>query len=173
MTIPSARLLVMALSLATALPATAALAGWRDGPFYAEEGWGGEFEMPMRRHRPMPVYREDEGGYDQRSYYPRPWMRPPAYALDGEEPDFLPDERGPVMRAPRPPRSVVGVPQRPLRPVAPKPRSAALAAPKKIEPIKPLAPAAAPKPRPEPVQEALALPVPRPNLESMDFEPAK
>lgn len=168
MTIPSMRLLVMALSLAAALPTTSASAGWRDGGFYGEEGWGGEFVPPMRHYRPSPVYREDEGGYETRSYYP--WMRGPGYGPDGDEPGYLPDERAPQMR---PPRRVVGVPQTQPRPALPKPRSTALAAPRKQEAIKPSAPAAAPRPRPEPVQEAMALPVPRPNLEGMDFEPAQ
>ena len=173
MTIRPVSLLAITFCL-VALPMTQAQAGWRDAPFYDDGGWGGEFEAPMRPYHPRPIYREDDGGYETRSFYPRPWVRGPAYAPDLDAPyDVLPEERGPAMRPLRPPRRLVGTPQSLPRPALPKPRSAALSAPKKLEPAKTLPLAAAPKPRPEPVQEARALPVPRPNLESMDFEPAK
>ena len=178
MTIRPVSLLAIALSLA-ALPLTQAQAGWRDAPFYGDGGWDGEFEAPMRPYHPRPVYRGDDGGYETRSFYPRPayprpWVRGPAYEpdIDGSY-DVLPEERGPAVRPLRPPRSVVGTRQNLPRPALPKPRSAALSAPKKVDPPKALPLAVAPKPRPEPVQEAGALPVPRPNLESMDFEPPK
>jgi len=178
-TIRPVSLLAIALSLA-AVPLTQAQAGWRDAPFYGDGGgWGGEFEAPMRPYHPRPIYREDDGGYETRSFYPRPayprpWVRSPAYEpdIDGSY-DVLPEERGPAMRRLRPPRNVVGTPQSLPRPALPKPRSATLSAPKKMDPAKVLPPATAPTPRPEPVQEARALPVPRPNLESMDFEPSK
>ncbi|WP_448952966.1 hypothetical protein [Labrys neptuniae] len=171
MTIRPLRMLAIALPLCAMLPASAALAGWRDGPFYGEGMWGGDFGPPARvyrPHRPMPFYGEDDWGYEGRGFYPR------SYGPDDEGAyDILPDERRPSMRAPRPPRRTVRLPQNLQRPPLPQPRSATLGGPRKIEPAKPLPPVEAAKPRPEPVQEARALPVPRPNLESMDFEPAK
>jgi hypothetical protein len=172
-TIRVVRLLAISLTLATALAATPALAGWRDGPYYGDD-WGGDYYPPARAYRPAaPVYRDDyqpNYGYDR-----RPWAGRQAYAPGYyDEPEyFQPDEdMGPPVRprVMRPPRNISAMPAQPRRVVPVKPRTVVLPS-AKTESLKPKV-AAAPVAKPEPVQVARALPVPRPNLESMDFEPA-
>lgn len=159
MTVSAVRLLAISLALAIAPPAVPALAGWRDGPYYADDGWGGDYYPPARAYRPGPAYRDEyqpDYGYDQ-----RPWAgRRQAYAPYYDEPYYYgPDGRGPAVRPRviRPPRNVAVMPGQPRR----------------LAPVKPKTLVGVPPAvKPAPVQEATALPVPRPNLEIMDFDAA-
>jgi hypothetical protein len=164
------RLLAISVALATALPATSALAGWRDGPYYADDGWGGDYYPPARAYRPD--YDQPDDDYGQ-----RPWAgRRQAYAPYYEEPYY--DDRGGMAptvrpRVLRPPRNVAVMPVQPRRlaPVKPKPVMAPSI--RKVEPARTAtAEAPAPAVKSAPVSEAKVLPVPRPNLESMDFDSA-
>ncbi len=173
MTIRVVRLLAISLTLATALPAAPALAGWRDGPYYSDEGWAPDYYPPARAYRPAPVYRDEY--QPDHGYYHRPWAGRQAYAPEYDDgPGYLlPDEdmAPPVRpRVVRPPRNVSVAPDR--RVVPAKPRPVVALPPKKAEPVKPKVAVAASVAKPAPVEVARALPVPRPNLESMDFEPA-
>lgn len=170
-------LLAISLSLATALPVAPAFAGWRDGPYYGDD-WGGDYYPPVQSYRPAaPIYRDEyQPDYAPR-YYRRPWVGRQAYAPDYyDEPGYMvPDEgMGPVVRPRRlrPPRNVSVIPDQQRRIVPVKPRTAVALPSKKAVPAgPPMATAAVPEVKPAPVQVARALPVPRPNLESMDFEP--
>lgn len=166
MTVPVFRLLAISLTLATAMPVAPALAGWRDGPYYVEGGWGGDYYAPAPSYRDeyQPDYRYYQGPRAGRQAY-APYYDDPDYV--GRDEDFGPPVRPRVMR---PPRNVYGVPEQPRRIAPAKPRTAVT-----IPPAKPKAaalPVAKPVPESKPaaVLEARALPVPRPNLESMDFD---
>ena len=180
MTVPVVRLLAISFALATALPAAPALAGWRDGSYYADDGWGGDYYPPARLYRPDPAYRDryqPDYGYDR-----HPWGgRREAYAPYYDEPDYYgPDDGGPAMRPRvlRPPRNVSGMPDQPRRLAPGKPKAVVILPPKRTEPAGPKVAVIGPEPKPAPavkpapLQEATALPVPRPNLEIMDFDPA-
>ncbi|WP_413993106.1 hypothetical protein ACMDCR_13985 [Labrys okinawensis] len=164
MTVPVVRLVAISFALAIALPAAPALAGWRDGPYYTDDGWGGDYYPPARAYRPYPLYRDEyQPNY---GYYQRPWAgRRQAYAPYYDEPDYYgPDNRAPAARPRviRPPRNVSGMPDQPRRLAPVKPKVAGVG-----PEVKP-----APAVKADPVQEARALPVPRPNLEIMDFDAA-
>jgi len=171
--IRAVRLLAISLTVATALPAAPALAGWRDGPYYSDDGWAPDDYPRARAYRPAPVYRDDyQPNY---GYYRRPWTGRQAYAPGYyDEPGYLlPDEDvGPRVRprVVRPPRNVSVAPDRRLVPAKPKP--VVVLPSQKGEPVKPKVAVAAPAVKPASVEVARALPVPRPNLESMDFETA-
>ena len=158
MTLPFLRVLAISLLAAALLPAAPALAGWRDGYYFADEG--GYYPRP-----PAPVYSEDgyqgyRGGYDGE---PRYGAYGPGY---DEAPDYAPIPSRP--HRPRPPRNVeaslpghfYAVPVRPRAALSPN-----------ILPRKPKVVVAQPVNRPV-VAQAPSLPVARPNLESMDFDSA-
>jgi hypothetical protein len=177
-TVPVLRLVAISFALAIALPAVPALAGWRDGPYYADDGWGGDYYPPARAYRAYRDEYQPDYGYVQ-----RPWAgRRQAYAPYYDEPDYYgPDDRGPAVRPRviRPPRNVSVMPGQPRRLAPVKPKTVVTLPPAKpkvaaVGPeVKP-APVINPAPvvKPDPVQEARALPVPRPNLEIMDFDAA-
>jgi hypothetical protein len=154
--VPVLRLLTISLFAAAALPVAPAMAGWRDG-YYADYGWDGGYYPPA--YVPQPDY--DQG-------YRRPWGDRRAY-YDNEESVYgaMPDEDyRPVTRprVPRPPRNVEAA----LPYAAPaRPR---IALPQALPPKKPKTAVAAPANKPVVAQAPLALPTPRPNLESMDFD---
>ncbi|MDQ0394131.1 hypothetical protein [Labrys monachus] len=168
MPLPVIRLLTISVLVSVALPAAPAMAGWRDGYYYDDGGWGGDYYAPLPR-RPMydpQDYAPDDGDYQapwaqRRAYAPR-YRYEPAY---GE----VPDAGAAPARPPIPPRNVETA--LPDAPYAGPDRSGSGAPPKK-PPAKPRLASIAPAARPAAVRIPLALPVPRPNLESMDFDSA-
>jgi hypothetical protein len=142
-TVPVIRLLTISLLFGASLPVVPAMAGWRDG-YYADGGWGEGYYPPAGMWRRPAMIDPDEyqPGYDQG--YRRPWLGRRAYApryYEGSVYGALPDDDFGPARRPRVPRP---------------PRTSS----SKQQATKPVL-----------AQSPFVLPVPRPNLESMDFEP--
>jgi hypothetical protein len=164
-TLPVIRLLTISLLFGASLPVVPAMAGWRDG-YYADDGWGEGYYPPAglwRRHA-MIDPEEYQPGYNHD--YRRPWIDRRAYApryyegpVYGAVPD---DDFAPVMRprATRPPRNVWALPPDRMNPSAKTRLALPSTSPLKQQAGKPVF-----------AQAPFVLPVPRPNLESMDFEP--
>jgi hypothetical protein len=165
--LPVIRLMTISMLFAVALPVAPAMAGWRDGYYYDDQGWGGEYYAPAPR-RPV---------YDHRDYQPDgddfqdPWAGrgyAPRYRGQSAYDDVPDSDVAPAWR-PRPPRNVeTALPDRSY--ALPGRRGAEL--PLKKPTLRPKVASAALLHRSAATQAPISLPVPRPNLESMDFDSA-
>jgi hypothetical protein len=165
--LPVIRLITISMLFAVALPVAPATAGWRDGYYYDDQGWGGEYYVPAPR-RPVYGHRDyqsEDGDFQDpwsgRGYAPR-YRGESAYD-DVPDGDVVPTWR------PQPPRNVgTALPDRAY--AVPGRRGAE--PPLKKPVLRPKVASAALVPRPAATQAPISLPVPRPNLESMDFDSA-
>jgi len=139
------------------------MAGWRDGYYYEDDGgWGEGYYAPAPDRQ---TYGDDGYAYGDGGYYRRPWGGRRVYVPRVRGDSAYGDGGQDVMPPwhPRPPRNVeAALPDRPD--LAPGEM-----APGRL-PRKPVSRPKVASNMPARPPAAVALPVPRPNLESMDFD---